>query len=399
MNAFTDFPDCDADAQPFTKPASYSRNMWCSISSALARVMSVSFTAITIGTAMLATESALAFTTVLGSRTASSVLVSQVDASTTSSAGVAQLGESGPLVTELQRRLADLGFYSGPITGYFGELTQSAVIRFQQENQLVADGLVGPSTAEALRTYGSSPSEETAAGTLQLQDQGPAVTEVQTQLAELGYYDGPITGYFGSLTQDAVIQFQRSNGLTVDGLIGPATLAALQTAAQPPAPAPVPAADNGVLDRGDVGTDVTNLQIRLRDLGYYQGSISGEYGPLTEAAVVQFQRSQGLVADGIAGPVTLETLNNPSASAQSTSTVRSGAISPQAGGTATVTVNNPPAVAPSPTSQPGVLDLQRRLQDRGFYSGPLDGVLGPETRAAIDAAQLYYQLQGNDIID
>ncbi|MEO0409914.1 MAG: peptidoglycan-binding domain-containing protein, partial [Cyanobacteria bacterium P01_A01_bin.135] len=61
----------------------------------------------------------------------------------------------GPLVLELQRRLTELGIYDGPISGFFGELTEAAVIQFQQSQGLTADGIVGPTTAEALRAADS----------------------------------------------------------------------------------------------------------------------------------------------------------------------------------------------------------------------------------------------------
>lgn len=51
--------------------------------------------------------------------------------------------------------------------------------------------------------------------------------QVQQRLEELGYNPGPIDGVFGSQTADAVRQFQQDQGLDADGIIGPATLAAL----------------------------------------------------------------------------------------------------------------------------------------------------------------------------
>ncbi len=57
--------------------------------------------------------------------------------------------------------------------------------------------------------------------------QGDTVSAVQKKLKQYGYYDGSITGYFGQQTYNAVVYFQRKNGLTVDGVVGPATAAAL----------------------------------------------------------------------------------------------------------------------------------------------------------------------------
>lgn len=56
---------------------------------------------------------------------------------------------------------------------------------------------------------------------------GSEVTKIQTNLKKWGYYNGDIDGIYGTKTRDAVKYFQRKNGLTVDGIAGPKTLAAL----------------------------------------------------------------------------------------------------------------------------------------------------------------------------
>lgn len=65
---------------------------------------------------------------------------------------------------------------------------------------------------EALSKYGS---------------RGDEVTQIQTKLKRWGYYNGSIDGIYGSKTLEAVKYFQRKNGLTVDGIAGPATLKAM----------------------------------------------------------------------------------------------------------------------------------------------------------------------------
>lgn len=56
---------------------------------------------------------------------------------------------------------------------------------------------------------------------------GELVREMQRRLKEWGYYDGAVDGVFGGETEEAVEEFQRVNGLEVDGRVGPATLTAL----------------------------------------------------------------------------------------------------------------------------------------------------------------------------
>lgn len=314
------------------------------------------------------------------------VLISQsIDAE------VLQLQDSGSAVEQLQSQLSTLGYYDGPITGFFGTLTEDAVIRFQQATGLVADGIVGSATQTALERSLNARSQSfntTSApiddGLLQLEDQGEQVTTLQTRLQELGYYDAAITGFFGPLTEDAVIRFQRDRGLTPDGIVGPATQTALSrrvTSNLPTvAPATTPSAqvavpstsfsttNDGLLQRGDSGTAVANLQNRLRELGFYTGTVSGQFDAETEAAVIAFQRSQGLTADGIVGT-------------QTASSLRLTDIQDPQGG------------------RYSVLELQRRLRDLRLYSGPLDGRLGEETRAAIQAAQSRFSVSESDIVN
>ena len=56
---------------------------------------------------------------------------------------------------------------------------------------------------------------------------GEAVVALQRKLRQWGYYNGPVDGIFGSQTEAAVRYFQRKNGLSADGIVGPRTAAAL----------------------------------------------------------------------------------------------------------------------------------------------------------------------------
>ena len=64
---------------------------------------------------------------------------------------------------------------------------------------------------------------------------GAAVRSVQTRLRELGYWLGPVDGVYGELTRQAVVEFQKVQGLPADGVAGPATQAALASAGRPAA--------------------------------------------------------------------------------------------------------------------------------------------------------------------
>lgn len=64
-------------------------------------------------------------------------------------------------------------------------------------------------------------------GTLQLGDRGPDVEKVQSRLKQWGYYSGAVDGVFGQGTKDAVVLFQKRNGITPDGIVGTDTANAI----------------------------------------------------------------------------------------------------------------------------------------------------------------------------
>lgn len=63
---------------------------------------------------------------------------------------------------------------------------------------------------------------------------------------------------------------------------------------------------------GSTGTEVRQIQTRLKNWGYYNGAVDGVYGTQTKNAVIYFQRKNGLTADGVAGPATLSAIGLPS---------------------------------------------------------------------------------------
>jgi len=105
-------------------------------------------------------------------------------------------------------------------------------------------------------------------------------------------------------------------------------------------------------------SDVFAAQQRLKDRGYYAGPVDGVLGPATEAALRTYQRDQGLTVTG--------RLDSP--------TVRH--LMSEAGESVTNAV-----------AAVDVRTAQRALRERGYYAGPIDGVLGPATERALRAYQ------------
>jgi peptidoglycan hydrolase-like protein with peptidoglycan-binding domain len=140
------------------------------------------------------------------------------------------------------------------------------------------------------------------------------VTQLQTVLTKQGLYSGPITGYYGTLTENAVIAFQAAHGISQLGVVGPSTRAALNALSSGSTSTASSTGDGYVfknfIGMGSKGIDVTELQKRLTVLGVYTGPVTGTFGPLTQAAVKQFQSAHGLDQFGYVGPGTRAALNH-----------------------------------------------------------------------------------------
>jgi len=100
-----------------------------------------------------------------------------------------------------------------------------------------------------------------------------------------------------------------------------------------------------VLKQGSSGPDVTNLQQKLKALGFDPNGVDGNFGPGTRKAVIAFQQSKGLQADGIAGPATLAALDGASASDGGTDEANTDS----AAGGATAAVGDDAATNTEPT--------------------------------------------------
>lgn len=147
-----------------------------------------------------------------------------------------------------------------------------------------------------------------ASAAAQQGDRGKDVSALQQRLTHLGYFKGNVTGYFGSVTKEAVVQFQKDRGLTPDGIVGENTQTSLSESEQAKSkPQSEHSSDSELLQLGDRGDRVANVQQKLTAAGFSNGE-QGVFDDATESAVKQFQESKGLEVDGIVGPQTLAAL-------------------------------------------------------------------------------------------
>jgi peptidoglycan hydrolase-like protein with peptidoglycan-binding domain len=116
------------------------------------------------------------------------------------------------------------GFYKGPIDGIAGPMTRRATRRFQRSKELEADGIVGRRTRAAFGRFGGP---LFGSRLLQRGKVGFDVSVLQFLLARRGFSPPSLDGDFGPVTERLVRRFQRSRGLSPDGIVGRETSAAL----------------------------------------------------------------------------------------------------------------------------------------------------------------------------
>ena len=131
----------------------------------------------------------------------------------------------------------------------------------------------------------------------------PKVAALQAALKVKGLYSAEVDGEAGPMTRAAIMRFQRRHHLTVDGVAGPQTRRALGRRGRP-------LLGKRALSSPQVGWDVASVQFLLWRRGFSPGAIDGEFGPGTTRAVMAFQRSVGIGADGVVGPQTIRALRS-----------------------------------------------------------------------------------------
>jgi peptidoglycan hydrolase-like protein with peptidoglycan-binding domain len=235
-----------------------------------------------------------------------------------------QRGDRGNDVMALQTRLTELGCYNSEIIPLFGPSTEKGVKLCQTQFGIPADGIVGPQTMAALngnsfpRQNSSqqwSPAQPSNREILlQKGDRGENVTQLQQRLQSLGYAVGGVDGVYGEMTAAAVRDFQQSHGLNPsDGKVGSSEVAKLEASTQSVTTLPLAQPSTttislGALTPGTENSDVTRLQQRLKEAGYFQGATTQYYGSVTQRAVTEFQRNNNLAVTGVADVQTLSAL-------------------------------------------------------------------------------------------
>ncbi|WP_334788170.1 peptidoglycan-binding protein [Nostoc sp.] len=228
-----------------------------------------------------------------------------------------------------------------------------------------------------------------ALGLQKIGSSGAEVASSQRCLKKLGYFNGPVSGKFASLTQNAVSKFQQANRISADGVVGISTQRALQRACQGRTSSrntrgasvrrsPTQASTPG---RTSLSTQqVKELQVRLRQLGYFKTNPTGKIGPKTREAVIAFQRNYRLPVDGIANAQVLQSVRSASTVGYTT----------QQPGRNYLTVGD---------RGENVRLVQERLSQFGFSNTNPDGFFNDYTRQSVIAFQQSSRLNSTGNVD
>ena len=221
--------------------------------------------------------------------------IAQVIAGGTINRPTLKSGSQGESVSELQAALKLLGFYTGPVDGIYQENTVSAVSRFKQAAGLTPDGVVDNTTWQ--RLFPSGPTVSSDISTPKRTPNTAASLTVSSQSRKISQIIKPNPEPKPAQPRQTTPTRTTPTRTTPTSERNPS----LQYT-----PEGLP-----ILRLGTRGAEVVKLQERLQKLGFLSGSIDGDFGATTEAAVKAAQTRYGLEPDGIVGGGTWDLLLKP----------------------------------------------------------------------------------------
>lgn len=271
----------------------------------------------------------------------------------------------------MQERLIYYGYLKSSADGSFGSKTESAVKAFQKKNGLKVDGKIGADTKAALLSSTAVAATDPTFERIEKGDTGSRVEDVQLALRSYYYYTGAVNGVFDSDVEKAVINFQKSAGLTADGIVGEKTYNMLVLGNAAILNGGAPKRD---LQRTMRGYDVYVLQLKLNEMNYLHAPTWGYYDNETVEAVKSFQKDNHITESGVCD-IQVRRYIWPSETVPENEE-KVGRVTVRKG-------DHGPAVA----------DLQMRLKAAGYLLSSSDGIFGESTEKAVKALQKDYDLK------
>lgn len=217
-----------------------------------------------------------------------------------------RLGSTGTDVSCLQERLTDLGYYTEGISGIYDEATEEAVKRFERSFGVMQTGVATAALQERLYSDEATvylsdaymDAVESRYVRLEKGDTGSDVIALQLRLIELGYPLAEATGVYDEATADAVREVYRVYGYKGKNYVSEVFQKVFYSDDARRYSTEKEQQDDGLTYRaGDSGSEVLQLQIRLKELGYLDAA-SDTFDERMQAAVCAFQDACLMEADG-----------------------------------------------------------------------------------------------------
>jgi peptidoglycan hydrolase-like protein with peptidoglycan-binding domain len=298
-----------------------------------------------------------------------------------------QPGGRGDYVKKTQKQLTRLGYYAGKIDGKYRTSTVVAVKYFQKANSLVEDGIADKETRDVLYSSDAKSraqyEEANYLTPLSYGSKGAQVAQLQARLVAKGFYWGEPTGLYDAQTKYCVKFFQEVNGFSVTGNATKALRAKINEDSAVSFQDYVKARNLEMVQLSSSarpGVKVAVLQLKLKELGYYKGVITGAYTGAVITAVRTFQTFNNMSSKYITGKANAETRKLMLDAKALTygavcgdNTLRSGA------------------------KGEAVKDLQNKLKDLGYYTGAVDGVYDGAVASAVRMFQQYNGFYPNGV--
>jgi peptidoglycan hydrolase-like protein with peptidoglycan-binding domain len=233
-------------------------------------------------------------------------------------------------VKQVQAALNAAGYAAGPPDGALGPKSRAAISRYQSDNNLSATGEIDTTLLASLGVVGEGQTPAIIAG-------AETVRATKKELLAHGYAAGDLNGTLDAQTREAIRAYQEDAGLEVTGEATPELLAHLR--------------QSDIRFGGDVEPQVAlSIEDQLQRHGYEVGKVDGVIDAHTREAIRAYQADAGLAIDGEADDLLLAHLQTSD-------------------------------VEPLPRS--AIVEMQWLLNRLGYLKTQSDGVMGPQSTAAI----------------
>lgn len=233
-------------------------------------------------------------------------------------------------VKQVQAALNAEGYNAGPPDGALGPKSRAAIARYQSDNELPATGSIDASLLASLGIDAGDGGTATASD-------AATIRETKQQLQARGYATGSLSGVLDQETRDAVSAYQRDAGLDVTGEVSPELLTHLR--------------ESDIRYGDDADSELAlEVEQQLEQHGYSVGTVDGVVDARTREAIRAYQADAGLAITGAVDDPLLAHLQTSD-------------------------------IAPMPRN--ALVEVQWVLNRLGYLDGPSDGVMGPESTAAI----------------